>query len=109
MKRPIFDAVEFAFTLFEVLIAALVLVGIALALMGCTPRSAVDRVADKLPTGAENVQDAGNGWVTFEYAEQCFLFAQKMSGLRTQASFLTAIECPDVDDRSTLLRAAVSR
>jgi hypothetical protein len=40
-------------------------------------KSVTEKVATELPTNVTNVQDVGNGWVTFTFNRQCFLYYSK--------------------------------
>jgi hypothetical protein len=67
-----------------------------LALAGCydTNPGAHSRSteANRLPAGATNIRDAGNGWSTFTYEGHRYLYMSRNSGANFATEALTRID-----------------
>jgi len=69
---------------------AMVVMVIAALLAGCEVPKAT--TSDGLPAGAESVQDRGNGWVTFKWNGECFLYTKRTYD-RSLSQALTRVAC----------------
>lgn len=70
------------------LLAALVAISV-----GC---SSAEGGKSDFPVGSTNIRYVGNGWVTFEWEGQCFLYHENgASLLNNYDRVLTKIDCKD--------------
>lgn len=70
----------------------LLLVALVAISVGC---SSAEGGKNDYPVGATNIRYVGNGWETFEWEGQCFLYHENGAALLNNYDrILTKIDCP---------------